>query len=250
MTGTSRRSGRPRVQVVDPATFVEFAADALAAALRDAPAPLRHAPATLRNAPAAPLSVALSGGSTPGPIYSRLACDRGIAWDHLCIFLADERAVPPTDPASNHRLVRETLVDRLPSEPRAFERMEANDPDLEEAARRYAVRLPECLDLLVLGIGADGHTASLFPGSPLLVERERRVAVAESPMPPRMRLTITPPVIRAAREIVVLARGQEKADAVRRALQGPEGPGAVESCPARLALGGRWILDEEAAARL
>ncbi len=239
----SRRSGRSRVQVVDAATFVEFVADALAATLRDAPA-------ALRDAPAAGLSVALSGGSTPGPVYSRLACDRGIEWERIRIFLADERAVPPTDPASNYRLVRETLVDRLPSGPRAFERMEADDPDLEEAARRYAVRLPESLNLLVLGIGAEGHTASLFPGSPLLFERERRVAVAESPTPPRMRLTITPPVVRSAREIVVLARGREKADAVRRALRGPEEPGALTRCPARLARGGRWILDEEAAARL
>ena len=122
--------------------------------------------------------------------------------------------------------------------------MEAEAEDLDSAALRYAAQLPAALDVLVLGVGDDGHTASLFPGSPALQERTRRVVPATSPKPPTRRLTLTPPVIAAARRLVVLAAGPDKAEAVARALSGSVNANDV---PATLARDGVWFLDGAAA---
>ncbi len=115
------------------------------------------------------------------------------------------------------------------------------------AAAEYEAILPERLDVLVLGIGEDGHTASLFPGDPALDAADRRVLAVRAPSPPHGRLTLTPIAIRAARERVMLARGNGKSAAVRRAL---EEPGPAREVPARLARVGHWILDGEAASDL
>jgi 6-phosphogluconolactonase len=120
--------------------------------------------------------------------------------------------------------------------------------DLEAAAREYEPWFAEPVDLLLLGIGEDGHTASLFPGSRLIAERARRVgAVFDSPKPPARRLTITPRVLDEARAVLMLATGADKVGAVTKALA-PEGASA--DCPARLARGGDWLLDRAAAAGL
>lgn len=219
--------------MVPPPAFADAGAEVLAAALRGFGP---HA-----------LSLALSGGSTPGPIYEALAELPGLPWERTGIYFADERAVPPDDPASNYHRVRGALIERAPVPAEAVHRMEAERPDLDEAAESYDRLLPARLDVLVLGIGADGHTASLFPGSPNLAETGRRVVPARSPIPPTERLTITPPVIRAAGRVVLFARGEAKADAVREALCGEDD---ASRCPARLARGGTWVVDTEAAARL
>lgn len=228
-----RRVGRTELHLVPKATFVDMGADVLAAALR--------------SFGKRDLSLALSGGSTPGPIYEALAACPDIPWERVRVFFADERAVPPDDPASNYRLVRDALLDRAPIPAASVHRMEAERPDLNEAAERYERQLPSRVDVLVLGIGEDGHTASLFPGSPNLRETWRRVAPARSPSPPTERLTITPPVVRSAGRIFLFARGRAKADSVREALLGKMD---VSRCPARLARGGTWVVDTEAAARL
>lgn len=225
--------GNATVLVLPSATFVEDAAHLLARALRDLGK--------------GDLSLALSGGTTPGPIYAALAGCPGVPWERIRIFFADERAVPADDPASNYRLVRETLLERLPVPAAAVFRMEADRADLEEAAISYERLLPARLDVLVLGIGEDGHTASLFPGSPNLAEGSRRVTTARSPSPPTARLTITPPVLRSAGRILLIARSTAKAGAVQEALIGEAEP---SSCPARLARGGTWVIDAEAAAGL
>lgn len=225
--------GKTKVLVVSPSTFTYVGAEVLAA--------------TLRGSGSRDLSLALSGGSTPGPIYEALADLPGIPWERIRIYFADERAVPPDDKASNYRLVRRALIDRAPIPARSVHRMEAERPDLDAAGESYERRLPPRLDVLVLGIGEDGHTASLFPGSPILEERVRRVAPARSPSPPTERLTITPPVIGSAGRIFLFARGRAKAGAVREALLGAAD---VSLCPARLARHGTWVLDTEAADRL
>ncbi len=227
------RIGRTELHLVPPASFVDAGAEVLAA--------------VLRGFGARDLSLALSGGSTPGPIYEALAGLPGIPWERIRVYFADERAVPPEDPASNYRLVRDSLIDRVPIPAESVHRMEAERPDLDDAARRYDRGMPSRLDVLVLGIGEDGHTASLFPGSHNLRETARRVAPARSPSPPTGRLTITPPVVRSAGRILVLARGGAKADVVREALRAETD---VSRCPARLARGGTWVVDTEAAARL
>lgn len=226
------------VLVIHPEHFAAVAADVLAEALRAR---------ALEKPDEAPVSLALSGGSTPGPVYERLARTPDVPWSRVGIYFADERAVPPDDAQSNCRLVRESLLDLLPEPAGAVHRMEAELPDLEAAAARYERLLPDPIDVLVLGVGEDGHTASLFPGSKNLEEGPRRVAVAQSPLPPRMRMTITPRVIRTAGRVFVLVRAAAKAKAVALALSGPADPNA---CPARLARGGLWILDAKAAGSL
>ena len=127
-------------------------------------------------------------------------------------------------------------------------RIEGERRDLDAAAADYGRELPAALDVLVLGMGSDGHTASLFPGSPAVLERRRRVMLVDSPKPPRQRITITPPVIAAARQVVVLVTGRDKAPAVARALDG-DAPSPSE-VPAVLARDGVWFLDPLAAAQL
>jgi 6-phosphogluconolactonase len=193
----------------------------------------------------------LSGGRTPEAAYRLLASPefRGrMPWTRIQVFFADERDAPPTEPESNYWLIRKLLVEPVGIPPENVHRMKADSLDLDAAARAYQPLLGEPLDLLLLGVGEDGHTASLFPGSPLLRERERMAAaVYDSPKPPPRRLTITPPAIAATRNVIVLVTGASKAVAVARAL---EQDGAVEDCPARLLRGYDWLLDVAAAAEL
>jgi 6-phosphogluconolactonase len=192
--------------------------------------------------------VALAGGETPRPIYAALAASaRAIAWDRVEIFFSDERAVPPDDPHSNYRMVRETLLAQVGIPQARVHRMEGERADLVAAARAYEAQLPPRLDVLLLGMGADGHTASLFPGDAALTERERRVVPVVARAAPRQRLTITPPVVALARRVAVLAVGNEKAEAAARALEGPFIPLEV---PVQLALAGTWFLDHAAAGLL
>ncbi|HSK08010.1 MAG TPA: 6-phosphogluconolactonase [Vicinamibacterales bacterium] len=219
--------------VVPAGAFARMAAECIARRLR-----ARAARGTF--------SLALAGGSTPRAVYAALAAREGVAWETVHVFFGDERGVPPDHAASNYRMAHESLLAHVPvSEGHVF-RMPAETEDLEAAARGYEALLPGRLDCLVLGVGADGHTASLFPGSPALRETSRAVVPATGPEA-RQRLTITPPVIRRARRRIVLAAGAGKAAAVRAALAGPGDPVA---CPARLARPALWILDEAAASGL
>jgi 6-phosphogluconolactonase len=170
-----------------------------------------------------------------------------IPWDKVGFFFGDERAVPPDSPESNYRMAWETLLRHLPVTAPQIHRMEAERDDLATVAREYEALLPDSLDVLVLGIGADGHTASLFPHAPSLSERERRVMPVTGGDPLVQRLTITPPVIRSAARILVLATGAEKAEVIARALEGPDD---VAGVPAQLARDGTWILDRAAAGAL
>jgi len=195
-------------------------------------------------------AVALSGGATPRPVYERLArppLAHRIAWRNVTVFFGDERAVPPSDPGSNYGMVRAAMLDRVNVPPTQVHRMEAERGDRDAAARDYERLLPKRLDLLLLGMGGDGHTASLFPGSQVLDEQRRRVVPATAPVAPRERLTITPPVIAAARRVAVLVAGADKAATVARVLRGPAKP---RELPAQLALDGFWFLDAAAAAEL
>jgi 6-phosphogluconolactonase len=192
-------------------------------------------------------SVMLAGGSTPRAVYRQLALIQGIPWEKVEIYFGDERAVPPGDSQSNYRMARESLLDAVPIPPAQVHRMSAERPDREAAAAEYARRLPERLDLVILGVGEDSHTASLFPGSSALKERVRKVLAVVGPKAPLHRLTVTPPVIAAAREKIILVSGAGKAGAVAQALEGPDQP---IQCPAQLARDGIWIMDRAAASGL
>jgi 6-phosphogluconolactonase len=195
-------------------------------------------------------AIALAGGSSPRPVYAALSAPPlwgAIDWLHVHVYFGDERAVPPDDPVSNYRMACDTLLCRVPIPHTQVHRMEAERADLDAAATGYQRQLPAALDVLLLGMGPDGHTASLFPGSPALEERQRRVVPVVGPKPPSRRLTITAPVIEAAREVAVIATGAEKAAMVLRAL---EGRGDLADVPVALARRGTWFLDAAASSRL
>ncbi|HEV2749069.1 MAG TPA: 6-phosphogluconolactonase [Gemmatimonadales bacterium] len=197
-------------------------------------------------------AIALSGGRTPGPVYAALAAGDSrsrIDWSRVDVYFGDERGVPPDDAESNYRMAMEVLLSHVAIPAGRIHRIQAESRDLDAAAATYARELPAALDVLVLGMGADGHTASLFPGSRALREHQRRAVAVDSPKPPRRRITITPPVIAAARHVVMLVTGRDKASAVARALDGDADPGDVPAVLARPPHG-VWFLDPAAAAQL
>lgn len=193
--------------------------------------------------------LAVPGGRTVAPLLDRLAREPErslVDWSRVTLLFTDERAVPPGDPESNYRLARTRLLDPLGEPLPRVRRMRGEAADLEGAAREYDAELAVPADLIVLGVGEDGHVASLFPGSPLLTDGDRRAAaVGDSPKPPARRLTLTPRALREAREgLLVLASGAAKAGAVRAALAADAD---VRRIPAALARGGAWLLDAAAA---
>jgi 6-phosphogluconolactonase len=192
-------------------------------------------------------SFCLAGGTTPRACYERLANEAAIPWPEVSIYFGDERCVAPDHPDSNYRMALASLLERVAISAENVHRMPAELADRDAAAREYDKVVPEALDVLVLGIGEDGHTASLFPGSSALDETRARVLPVIGPKPPPERLTLTPLPLRAAREVFVLAAGSGKADAVARAL---EGELDIHACPAQLVRDAVWLMDHAAAAKL
>jgi 6-phosphogluconolactonase len=173
--------------------------------------------------------IALAGGSTPRALYPALVA--GVDWTRANVFFGDERAVPPSDPKSNYRMARETLLDPARVSPANVVRWRAEDPDLDAAARDYEAALragasAPWLDLALLGLGPDGHTASLFPGTSALAEEDRlAVAVDVAEMGTR-RLTLTYPALCGAREVCFLVTGGEKAAALATVVESGHLPAA------------------------
>jgi 6-phosphogluconolactonase len=174
-------------------------------------------------------TMALAGGSTPRQLYRLLASpppDLGIPWTQVKLFLGDERCVPSDHPDSNERMVRESLLADLPEAP-AFHPMPGGHPDPAEAAVLYAERLVREVpsdgdsvprfDVVLLGMGDDGHTASIFPGTAILDE-QRLVAAVYVPRMDSWRLSLTPPVLNAARNVLFLVTGAGKAATLARVL--------------------------------
>ena len=192
-------------------------------------------------------ALALAGGATPRSVYERMASPAvagRVAWDRVASYFGDERCVPPNDPESNYRMAHEALLQHVPIPRTSVHRMQGERGDTDASARDYDRLLPARLDLLLLGMGEDGHTASLFPHSVALAERAWRVVPVSRPLPSPSRLTITPLVIRAAHTVIVLVAGAEKAATVARALEGPYAP---DEMPIQLALRGTWLIDHAAA---
>ncbi|MET0064740.1 MAG: 6-phosphogluconolactonase [Candidatus Thiodiazotropha sp.] len=184
----------------------------------------------------------LAGGGTPLPVYKRLAERSDIPWGRIRLYFGDERCVPVNTPQSNAFTVLDSLFHGAPPEGLTVYRM-CGEEEPDKAAQEYEAILPERMDILLLGVGEDGHTASIFPGSAALDEERRRVMPVIGSKPPRQRLTVTPSVIQQARHVLVMVQGEDKADAVRWAL--------LDGCvPAALAVEGDWILDRQAARSL
>jgi len=194
-------------------------------------------------------TVALAGGATPRPVYERMAVpplsDR-VAWNRVSIYFGDERCVPPDHPESNYRMVLEVLLQHVSIPSASVHRMEGERTDSDAAAREYERHLPAALDLLLLGMGEDGHTASLFPHSPVLAERTRRVVAVTPPGRASRRITITPRVIETADTVIIVVAGANKAATVARALEGAYIP---DELPIQLVRSATWFIDS-AAARL
>ncbi|MBI5329715.1 MAG: 6-phosphogluconolactonase [Betaproteobacteria bacterium] len=188
-------------------------------------------------------AVMLTGGRSAAQLYTAWARHPEFrSLTGVAFYFGDERCVPPDHSESNYGLAMRTLfASGLPAGC-TVQRMEADSADQEAAADRYAAALPDYVDVLLLGVGEDGHIASLFPHSAALGETRRRVVAITGPKPPPRRLTITPPVIRQARSVFVLAAGAAKAAALAEALRTPE---AVEALPARMVLGATWLLEDE-----
>jgi len=211
----------------------------------------------LAEAAAAGGHIALSGGSTPKRAYE-LASQRDVDWSAATLWFGDERCVPPDHSQSNYRMAAEALLERLPDGRRPRVMRIEGELGFDAAAGAYETLVREelgnhpRLDFALLGLGPDGHTASLFPGKPAVEEHRRLVAgVPEAGMDPQVpRVTLTLPVLNSAREVVFLVAGADKAEAVARAFGDP----ADESAPSAHVRPGAGtldvVLDAPAAARL
>lgn len=201
--------------------------------------------------------VALSGGHTPAQMYALWAAEfhSRTPWDLLHFFWGDERYVPHDDPLSNYRMARETLISRVPIPAANVHPFPTNLPQPQAAADAYEVELrayfaggPPELDVQLLGIGEEGHTASLFPGSSVLEEHRRWVAAVEVPATPPRRLTLTPAVLNLSRHTLFLVAGESKREILGKLRDEPD-PQTSPYPAARIQPSGQvlWFLDQAAA---
>ena len=214
-------------------------------------------------------TVALSGGSTPKALYSLLAANYAdFAWNRVFLFFGDERHVPPTDPESNYRMVQESLLTKITIPAENVFRVPGENPDAAAAAAEYEAQLRRFFglrsqvrpgdrggefprfDLILLGMGPDGHTASLFPDSPALDEQSRLVVANWVAKLNTHRITFSFPVLNRAAEVMFMASGADKADMLHQVLEGKSIPPLpsqrVQPSDGNLL----WMLDEAAAAKL
>ena len=195
-----------------------------------------------------PRTLVLTGGSTAGDAYRLLASPAWrsrLTWGEMTLLFGDERRVPPTSDDSNYRLVEQTLLAGVT--PAAVERMhgEAEDPAAE--ADRYGALVPERLDLTLLGMGDDGHCASLFPGEPALNVSDRLCVPSRAHYAPFERFTLTYPALNRSQHVAFLVLGSSKAEAVAAIARGDDRPaGRVAPAGADVT----WFLDRDAAAHL
>jgi 6-phosphogluconolactonase len=210
-------------------------------------------------------TVALSGGSTPRRLYTLLATQADVPWDNIYLFFSDERHVPPDHPDSNYRMANEALFSQAPIPKENIFRVPAEIPDADTAAQSYEQTLRQFFqldskendedddtlprfDLVLLGLGPDGHTASLFPGTAALHEDDRLVAANWVEKFKTWRITFTYPVLNHAAAVLFMATGEEKQEALLQVLQGKPDP---ETYPAQGVHPGNgsliWLVDQAAA---
>jgi 6-phosphogluconolactonase len=207
-------------------------------------------------------SIGLSGGSTPRALYQLLASEpfrSAVRWQRVEVFWGDERAVPPSHPDSNFRMAQETLLDMVPIPADRIHRMPGDADDLDGGAVAYEAEIarvlggtagdvPPAFDLILLGLGTDGHTASLFPGTRALAERHRWVVTNHVPKLGADRLTLTWPILNRAANVLFLVSGPDKAPVLREVLEGPYDPERLPAQGVRPETGAPvWILDRAAA---
>ena len=212
--------------------------------------------ATTATVNGAGFAIALAGGSTPRALYQHLAAPPyrdTLDWSRWSVYVGDERAAPPDDPESNYRLGRETLLDHVPIPADQVHRMEAERPDLDAAAAAYSALLEATLppgpagaprlDCVLLGIGTDGHTASLFPGTPALDVTDAWATRGLATYEPVDRITVTFPLIDAAAAVAFLVTGESKRAALAGVVAGTVPAARVRPAHGEL----HWFLDTVAA---
>jgi 6-phosphogluconolactonase len=208
-------------------------------------------------------TIALSGGSTPRNLYTLIAANAstGLPWAQIFFFWGDERHVPPTDPESNYRMAQETLLSKVPVPPANIFRIPGENPDASAAAEAYEQTLRKFFvpapgefprfDLILLGMGPDGHTASLFPETEALQEKSRLVVANWVEKLNTSRISLTVPVLNAARQVAFLVGGADKAAVLHEVLEG-DAPG--EKYPSKLVRPSEgkliWFIDRAAASEL
>jgi 6-phosphogluconolactonase len=267
-------SAAPGVPVVpaDPANQPPAEVRVVADAAELTRAAAEEVTAALSSLPAPP-SILLSGGSTPRALFQLLADPASpyrarIAWEAVRFFWGDERHVPPDHPDSNFRMAREAMLDHVPAPAAHVHRIAGEEADAGRAAALYESELIATFHLqqdraaaaaldwprfnvVLLGLGEEGHTASLFPGSPVLGERRHLVAAPWVEAHETYRITVTPPVINHAARVIFLVSGASKAAALAAILEGPPRPALY---PAQVVAPekGRllWLLDRAAASQL
>ena len=220
---------------------------------------LEHVLAALRDAVAARgrFAIALSGGHTPAKMYSLWADEYAklTPWDRVHVFWGDERYVPHDDLLSNYRMARETLLSRVPFPPGNIHPFATNLPQPEQVAeacetdlRKFFGTQPPEFDVQLLGLGGEGHTASLFPNSPALEEKKKWVMAVHAPVVPSDRLTFTPVVLNRGRNTYFLVAGQDKKEILTKIENEPD-TRASEYPAGRLRPSGKelWFLDQAAA---
>jgi 6-phosphogluconolactonase len=208
-------------------------------------------------------SIALSGGSTPKSLYALIAANASanLPWDKIFFFWGDERHVPPTDAESNYRMAQESLLSKVPVPAGNIFRVPTEDPDASAVAAAYEQSLRKFFalepgkfprfDLILLGMGPDGHCASLFPETAALQEKSRLVVANWVEKFKTYRITFTLPVLNAAREVMFLVSGVDKAPALREVLEG-SAPGEKYPCKLVRPSDGKliWFVDRAAASEL
>ncbi len=207
-------------------------------------------------------AIALSGGSTPKKLYALLGSEpyrSQIDWTLVDIFWSDERCVPPDNEESNYLMAQQVMLSKIPIPTNQVHRMPADQPDHNAASYAYTLEMQQVIgtegvpsfDLIQLGMGPEGHTASLFPHQPSLHEQQRLVMPVTVPKPPPPRLTFTPRLLNAAVHVLFLVTGAEKQDAVKAVLEGDYQP---DEYPAQIVQPTKgevtWMLDKAAANKL
>jgi len=207
-------------------------------------------------------TIALTGGTTPGEAYSLLGSEpirSQIDWQLVHIFWGDERCIPHTNSESNFYLAQETLLDHIAIPKSQIHPIPADQLDRDAASQAYTVEMQHAFgtngipsfDLIHLGMGPEGHTASLFPHQASLHEKQRLVMPVSVPKPPPDRLTFTPPLLNAARNVLFLVTGSDKADALHAVLEGEYQPDEYPAQIVRPTNGEVvWMLDTAAAQNL
>ena len=236
---------------------IEVTMDATSLAVRASEIFVQLAGETLRTRKL--FSVALSGGSTPREMYATLA-GKQVAWERVHFFWVDERCVPPNHAESNYHMANDTLLSHIPIPKGNVHRIPGELPAekaaqyYEEELRRFFSNRPPRFDLILLGLGGDGHIASLFPGTPEIQEKKRWVVVVKHHVPPPPlvdRISVTLPVLNSAAWVIFLVLGEEKAERVAQVFHDPFNPDLLPAQAVKPINGTvQWLMDKAAAANL